>query len=263
MLITSMAMIGVARLRWNWSRMLTLLVWGPLIACNAAFLVASTLKILDGGYVPLTIGAIVFLVMATWRWGRKATFAAYQAKRTMTLAELLRLHREASHYMERTAVLMAPEHLRSEADRAPALLQLIWDRCGLLPRNLIFVEVKHPKVPYIHGNRYAVRVLDRDPLRGSVISVEVGFGFMEEPNVEKALWGMARHHEIALPIDRREWIVHVSSENLLPSRHMSLLRKIRFRLFLLLRLVSRPVYYAYGLGDEVQLSAEVIPIRVH
>ena len=262
MLITSLAMIAVARLRWKWSRTLTYLVWGPLTACNAAFLVASTLKILDGGYVPLTIGSIVFLVMATWRWGRKATFAAYQARPTMTVAELIRLHREASHFMERTAVLMAPNHLRSQADRAPALLQLIWDRHGLLPRNLIFVEVKHAKVPYIHGNRYAVTVLDRHPVRGSIMSVEVSFGFMEEPNVEQALWGMARHHEIALPTDRSEWIVHVSNENLLPAKRMSLLRKIRFRLFLTLRLVSRPVYYAYGLGDEVQLSAEVMPVRL-
>ncbi len=263
MLITSVAMIAVARLRWNWSRTLTLLVWGPLTACNAAFLVASSLKILAGGYVPLILGVVVFLVMATWRWGRKATFTAYQAKRTMTVADLIRLHREASHYMERTAVLMAPNHLRSKVDRAPALLQLIWDRYGLLPRNLIFVEVKHPKVPYIHGSRYAVTVLDRDPARGSIISVEVSFGFMEEPNVEQALWGMARHHEIALPTDRREWIVHVSNENLLPSSRMGLLRRLRFRLFLTLRLVSRPVYYSYGLGDEVQLSTEVMPVRVH
>jgi KUP system potassium uptake protein len=181
----------------------------------------------------------------------------------MTVAELVRLHREESHYMERTAVLMTPNHLRSEADRAPALLQLIWERYGLLPRNIIFVEVKHPKVPYIRGNRYAVTILDRDPGRGSIISAEVSFGFMEEPNVEHALWGMARHHEIALSTDRREWIVHVSNENLLPSKRMGLLRKIRFRLFLMMRLVSRPIYYSYGLGDEVQLSAEVLPIRLH
>jgi len=47
-----LAMIAVARLCWNWSYTLTLLVWAPLSACNAAFLIASTLKVLDGGYVP-------------------------------------------------------------------------------------------------------------------------------------------------------------------------------------------------------------------
>ncbi len=262
MVVTSIAMVAVARLRWNWGALTTALVWGPITLCNVVFLLASTLKILDGGYVPLTIGAVVFLVMATWRWGRKATFAAYQARPTMTIAELIRLHREAGHYMERTAVLMAPNPLHAETDHTPALLQLLWDRYGLLPRNLIFVEVTHPKVPYIHGNRYAVTVFDRDSRHGSIISVELSFGFMEEPNVEHALEGLARHHQIDLPMDRRQWIVHVSNENLLPARRMSLLRRIRFRLFLVLRLISRPAYYAYGLADEVQLSAEVIPVRV-
>jgi len=40
------------------------------------------------------------------------------------------------------------------------------------------------------------------------------------------------------------------------------LKRLRFRLFLFLRLVSRPAYYAYGLGDEVQLAAEIMPVRV-
>jgi hypothetical protein len=44
---------------------------------------------------------------------------------------------------------------------------------------------------------------------------------------------------------------------------MNILRRLRFRLFLFLRLVSRPAYYAYHLGDEVQLSAEIIPVKLH
>jgi len=34
------------------------------------------------------------------------------------------------------------------------------------------------------------------------------------------------------------------------------------RLFVFLRQISRPAYYAYGLGDEVRLSVEVMPVRV-
>ena len=70
------------------------LVWGLLTAVNASFLVASSLKFLEGGFVPLSVGVAVFAVMTTWRWGRKATFAAYSAKPTMTMAELVALHRE-------------------------------------------------------------------------------------------------------------------------------------------------------------------------
>ena len=51
-------------------------MWGALLAVNAAFLVAWLLKFVEGGYVLLSTGAVLFLVMATWRWGRKATFGA-------------------------------------------------------------------------------------------------------------------------------------------------------------------------------------------
>jgi KUP system potassium uptake protein len=262
MVITSLAMFPVSRLCWGWGALATFLLWGFLTAINASFLLASTLKFLEGGFVPLSIGVAVFLVMATWRWGRKATFAAYLKKETMTIAELIQLHRNSRFFMERTAVLMAPAALRHATDRTPALLQLLWDRYGVLPRNLIFVEVMHRKVPHIHEGRYVVTVFDRDENHGSIIGVELSFGFMEEPNVERALEGLARLKEIALPTDRRQWIVHVSHENLLPSRSMHLLQRLRFRLFMLLRLVSRPAYYYYGLGDEVQLSAETLPVRV-
>ena len=152
--------------------------------------------------------------------------------------------------------------LREATDRTPAIMQMLWERHGILPRNLILVEVTHRKVPYVRDDRYRVTVFDRDHHRGSIIAVEVSFGFMEEPNVERLLEEMARHKEIDLPSDRRQWIVHVSQENLLPSRRMRLPRRIRFRLFLLLRLVSQPAYYYYGLGDEVQLSVEIVPVRL-
>jgi KUP system potassium uptake protein len=263
MVITSVAMIAVAHFYWAWSPVRIGLLWGPLTAVNAAFLLASTLKFLEGGFVPLGIGALVFGVMATWRWGRKATFAAYSARPAITMAELVRLHRDRPAYMERNAILMAPKPLRLPSDRAPALLRLLWERYGILPRNMLFVEVTHRKVPYIHDGRYQVTVFDRDPAGGSIIAVELQFGFMEEPNVEHVLEEMARHRQIDLPPDHRQWIVHVSLENLLPSRRMGLLRRLRFRLFALMRRNSQPAYYEYGLGDRVQLSAEIIPVRLH
>jgi KUP system potassium uptake protein len=262
MVITSLAMFPIARLYWRWGPAITAIVWGLLFAVNGSFLIASSLKFVEGGWVPLSIGAVLFLVMATWRWGRKATFAAYSAKSTMTMAELAALHRACEVFMERNAVVMAASSVRLPTDRAPAIVQMLWERHGILPRNLILVQVTHRKVPYIRDNRYRVTVFDREPRRGGIIAVEVSFGFMEEPNVERLLEEMARHKEIDLPVDRHQWIVHASQENLVPSRAMGLLGRLRFRLFLILRLVSQPAYYYYGLGDEVQLSVEIIPVRV-
>jgi KUP system potassium uptake protein len=203
--ITSLAMFPIARRYWNWGAATTGLVWGALTAVSTSLLIASSLKFIEGGWVPLSVGAVLFLVMTTWRWGRKATFAAYSAKSAMTMAELVTLHRACKVFMERNAVVMAASSVRLPTDRAPAIVQMLWERHGILPRNLILVEVTHPKVPYIRDNRYRVTVFDREPGRGSVIAVEVSFGFMEEPNVERLLEDMARHHEIDLPIDRRQW----------------------------------------------------------
>lgn len=262
MVITSLAMMPIARHLWHWSPLRCYLVWGPLTVVNGGFLLASSLKFLEGGYVPVSIGVAVFIVMITWKWGRKATSAAYSRKHTMNIAELIELHRQSRHFVERNAILMIPRAPVRESDHTPALLQLIWDRYGVLPRNLIFVTIHHPKIPYIHDNRYHISVLEQQRDRGSIISVEVSFGFMEEPNIESLLEEMAQLKEIALPTDRRHWIVHATHENLLPSKTMHGLKRMGLRLFLFLRLLSQPAYYYYGLGVEMQLSTEIMPARI-
>ena len=262
MLITSVAMASVARRHWRWGRLPTLIVWGGFSLVNGAFVVATSLKFHEGGYVPVLVGVAAFVVMATWRWGRKATYASYSAKSSLTMAEIVERHRQSPHFIERNALVMAAKPLRRMTDRVPALIQMLWERAGVLPRNLIIVEVTHKKVPYLKGDRYLVTPFLREGTGGSIIGVELSFGFMEEPNVERLLEDLARHHAIDLPTDPRRWIVHVAHENLLPSRRMSMWRRIRFGLFVILRNISRPSWQYYGLGDEVQLSAEIIPVRV-
>ena len=262
MVITSVAMIPVALSKWRWSPAATGLIWGPLTALNASFFAASLLKLFEGGYVPIAVGAVAFAAMATWRWGRKATYAAQNAKATMTMGEVVALHRSSGRYLERNALIMSPRPLHSLRDRAPLLIRLIAERTGVLPRNLIFVEVAHKKTPYIHGSRYQVTVFDRNEQKGNVIGVELSFGFLEEPNVERALAELARHHEIDLPSDPHQWIVHVMQENLLPPRRSNVYKRARLKLFQFLRQVSRPAYSYYGLGDEVQLTVEIIPVRL-
>ncbi|TDR79919.1 KUP system potassium uptake protein [Paludibacterium purpuratum] len=262
MVITSLAMYPVAREHWQWSARRAALVWWPLTAFNGTFLAASSLKFLEGGYVPVSIGLVVFVIMATWQWGRQATSAAYTRKQTMNITELIELHRGSEHFVERNAILMIPRAPHKPHDHTPALLQLIWNRYGVLPRNLIFVTVNHQKTPYVHGNRYKITVFEQTPGRGSILSVNVSFGFMEEPNVENLLEEMAQLKEIALPTDRRRWIVHVAHENLFPSRAMGGVKRLRLRLFQFLRTVSQPTYYYYGMGVYVQLSAEIMPVHV-
>jgi KUP system potassium uptake protein len=261
MVITSIAMFPIATYYWKWSVLSGGALFGFFTFVNGLFCVASSFKFLEGGYIPLGLGLVVFAIMRTWRWGRKATFAAYKAKHTMTMRRLVEIHKKESTYMERIGLLMTPKHLSSLNDNAPALLQLLYDRYGILPRHLIFVQVAHRKAPHIHDGRYGVTIFHKDQY-SSIIAVTLQFGFMVEPNVEAVLEDMARHREIDLPIDEHRWIVHVSVEHLLPSRNMSAWGRARLRLFRILRRMSQPAHYFYGLGDNVQLSAEIIPVRL-
>jgi KUP system potassium uptake protein len=261
MVATSMAMLPFARLAWKWSiPALGLFVLFGVI--DSSFLLANSLKLFEGGFVPLTLGIVLFVVMVTWRWGRKATFAAYSSKRTMTMRELVRHKESGDPCFERNAILMVPKPLRSLDDNTPALLQLLLDRYGLLPRNLVFVEIVHKKTPYIHENRYDVTVFQKDTGHGSVVSVTMKFGFLEEPNVEHVLAELAGHHQVALPPDPHKWIVHVSQENLIPAQNTGFGGRVRLFIFGILRRISQPAYYAYGLGNEVQLSVEIMPVKL-
>lgn len=91
MLITTILLFMVMRLRWDWSVRKSLLTTTPIIAVDLAFLGANVFKIPQGGWFPLVIGFVVFSLMVTWRTGRLATregFKPYRVKLSKYLASL-------------------------------------------------------------------------------------------------------------------------------------------------------------------------------
>ena len=60
MLVTSLSMIAVAHLCWKWNAVRALSLFGWFVLVDATFLSANSLKLIDGGYIPLTIGAFLF-----------------------------------------------------------------------------------------------------------------------------------------------------------------------------------------------------------
>src|SRR5262249_29998583 len=55
--------------RWGWSAPLAMLTSGVFLAVDFAFFAANLVKIAEGGWIPLTFGAIVFILMTTWHSG--------------------------------------------------------------------------------------------------------------------------------------------------------------------------------------------------
>ena len=66
MLLTTALLYKVMRDRWGWSAPAALLPSGVFLVLDFAFFSANLLKIVEGGWIPLTFNAIVFIVMTTW-----------------------------------------------------------------------------------------------------------------------------------------------------------------------------------------------------
>ncbi len=262
MVATSLAMIVIAREVWHWSWWRALILWVPLAIVDVTFLSANSLKFLEGGFIPLGIGLLLFMAMKTWQWGRDATIAAYADFPRMTMRELLALREQGAAIIPRTMVALAAKEVTSLDDPVPPVFQVFWNRYHLLPRDMIFLVVKMQRRPYLKSDRYTVKKFFEEPHVGSVYGVRLNFGFMEEADVEGALEGLAAHKDINAGDPPTEWLFRIVQENILPASNMNWFERMRFALFRLLLKNSDRAHFYFGVGRDVGLTIESFPMHL-
>jgi KUP system potassium uptake protein len=190
MVVTAtMALIVVWRV-WNWPLWAAAALMIPFLLIDLVFLGANMLKVFQGGWVPLLIGAMVMVVMLTWRKG--ARILALKTRRMETPIDNL------IESLEKTQISRVPGtavFLTADPDSAPtALLHSLKHYKVLHQRNIILTMTTEttPRVS-------AVDRVTIEPLGGSFQRVLLRFGFMETPNVPKAL-GLARKEGLSFDI---------------------------------------------------------------
>src|SRR5450755_4513421 len=117
MLVTTILTFFVVRFVWGYNLFLSIAATGFFIFVDAAFFSSSLLKIVEGGWFPLALGAIVFTMMTTWHRGREIAMAVH--RQTGTSIESF-LHSLVEHPVPRvpgTAMFMA-----GNADAVPRAL---------------------------------------------------------------------------------------------------------------------------------------------
>lgn len=186
---TSLAFV-VVRSGWRWPLAACVAVIAPLLALDLVFLGANALKMFAGGYVPVVIGGAMMVLMFTWVRGSE-TITAKVAAEAPTLADVLpSLERGSARRVPGTAVF-----LTSQPDLAPgALLHNLKHNRVLHERNLI-VSVRTADVPRV--SEFERARLER--ISNDFTRVSLTFGYMEDPNVPKALAAL-RKDGLALDI---------------------------------------------------------------
>ncbi|MCA3267008.1 MAG: potassium transporter Kup [Azospirillum sp.] len=178
MIVTVLLAAVVARRAWGWPSWIVACVFIPFLAVDAIFFGANMTKVADGGFVPLLAAVAIVVVMRIWARGT-AALAARDREASIPLETLVRSIREKSPLsVPGTAI-----YLTGNPREAPvALLHTLKHFKALHARVAILsvVTAPVPRVPM--AERVAVARLD-----DRFVSIAVTFGFMEEPDVPRAL----------------------------------------------------------------------------
>jgi len=180
MVITSCLLFIVAWKFWRWSPALAALVIAPFLLIEFVFLSANALKLFQGGWLPLTIGA--GLVLAMWIWRKGSHLVTEEIHRArLPLSEFM--HKAEAGSIQRvpgTAVFLTG----TSGDTPGALLHNVKHNRVLHAHNLI-LTVHTEDVPRItDGERVTIKQLSN-----AFSCVSVRFGFMELPDLPQVLAG--------------------------------------------------------------------------
>jgi len=184
MLCTTILTFFLTRYRWHLPLWVCFGATGFFVIMDLMLFSASTLKLLHGGWFPLTLGAILFTVMVTWKRGRELVFENLQ-KHAIPLEDFLAsLFVAPPDRVYGTAIF-----LRGESDGVPHALLHNLSHNKVLHERVVFLTVHIREVPYIPVAEQA-KVID---LGHNCFQVNVEYGFKDEPDIPKVL-AECEHH---------------------------------------------------------------------
>ena len=184
MLITTMLTFFVIRYSWKYPLWLCLAATSLFFAVDFAFFASNLLKLFEGGWFPLVIGGGVFILMSTWKDGRRLLNEKLRAD-AIDLNSFL----EAVFVSPPTRVAGTAVFLTSEPGTVPnALLHNLKHNKVLHEINL-FVTVRNHEIPWVGLDKR----LEIESLGHDCWQVVINYGFKNNPDVPRALQQLKGH----------------------------------------------------------------------
>ena len=205
MLVTTFLTFFVIRFGWGYPLWLCLLATGFFMAIDLTLFGAALLKIHEGGWFPLALGAIVFLIMATWRRGREILAERLQQDSVPLGPFMKSLLKDPPQRVEGTAV-----YLTATPDATPQALLHSLKHFQTLHERVVFLTIEFRDVPWVP---FEERVIC-ERLGGNCWKVRVRYGFMNRPDITRALDHCGA---LGLEIDAMQTSYFVSRQRVVPS----------------------------------------------
>lgn len=246
MAITTVLAFNVARERGGWSLPAALAFLLGFLAIDLGFLGSNFLTIPDGGWLPLTIGALLFAVMTTWRRG-SGILAAQIANATTNLETFIgRVKAEQIPRIPGTAVFIT-----GRLDPTPPSLQQLVRHTGVLYERVILMTVVIEPAPTVNlDERIELEAYDEGFYR-----IMLRYGFMHTPNIPSDLSACA---ELGLQLDLDEIHYIVGHVDLLAGRKMHGMAIWRDKLFVFLARNTQDAIAGYHIP-----AAQTMTVGLH
>lgn len=214
MVVTTLMSFQYLRSIWGWSALAATATLLPLLVLETVFLFANLLKIHDGGWVPVALALGIIIVMWTWTKGSRL-LRAKTAHHEIPLETFIHSIEKLTHplvIVPGTAVF-----LTSMGDKTPAVLLHNIKHNHVLHENNVILTVRTSRKPYVLDSRRAMFT----PINERFARLELCFGFMEEPNVSKAL---AASRKAGLRFEIMKTSFYLSRRTLIGDPHSGLPR---------------------------------------
>ena len=246
MLITTVLLYVVMRHQWGWGRLLAGSLTAGFLLIDLAFFAANIIKVEDGGWFPLTIGAAVLIVMITWKTGR-GRLPARLHKGELPIERFIgSILTHPQRRVPGTAVF-----LTSELGMTPPQLLANLRNNDVIHETVLLVTVRWQNKPRVQR---AGRAVVHD-LGEGFHQVLLRYGFMETPNVPDALTDITLAD---FGFDRQDAVYFIGKETVIPSDR-GLIIHLRDRLFALMHRNATSVIRFFGLPpkDVIEVGVQI------
>jgi KUP system potassium uptake protein len=178
MVITTILVFFVARRVWRWNWWVAFSVTLFFLSIDFVYFGANFIKLHDGGWVPLTIAATIFIITTTWQRGR-LILAARLSEGLIPLEHFIKgLVEHPPIRIPGTAIFMC----RNNQKVPPALMHNVKHN-KVLNERVILLMVTIDDIPYVDASQ-RVKI---EEIEAGFIRVTANFGFMEYPNIPDLL----------------------------------------------------------------------------
>ncbi len=178
MLITTILTFFVIRYGWKYPLWLCIAATGIFFVVDFAFWASNLLKLFAGGWFPLAIGGVVFLLMTTWKQGRHLLSEKLKSD-AIDLPSFL----EAVFVSPPVRVSGTAVFLTTETGSVPNAMLHNLKHNKVLHEHNLFVTVRHHEVPWIGLDKR----VEIESLGHHCWQVVIHYGFKNDPDVPRAL----------------------------------------------------------------------------